>query len=286
MDDNWDLETWNQFERDLRESIDEADIPRRKRRDVQRHELTRRSLSQNEILRPQQSLDSRMTHSTPSTPTHVRTMDNCFGKFDGVSYDLSGLSPVQALAKISAAKMLTTVRVGHPQEDPTMAVARPRLSEINRKGFLTNDSQMGKKEVREDNLKMQRSYIQGVMSKRSAEYFRQAMSFEDSVVVLVEPSDAQRRQGSDGMVIPVTYIGNSFCTNTPVTSLNDFDIIIYNILPEIKSIVSDERCFELVRHDAMRVEVVDTTWGRPFWLFDKVSEVLDRVNEDLSRTNS
>ena len=64
-------------------------------------------------------------------PTLLRKVDNCFGRFDGVSYDMSGLSPVQAFAKLSAVKMLTTARVGDEEEDLTMAEARSRLSEIN-----------------------------------------------------------------------------------------------------------------------------------------------------------
>lgn len=42
-------------------------------------------------------------------------------------------------------------------------------------------------------------------------------------------------------------------------------------LPELQSIImSDNTCYELVERDALVVHIVDTEWGRPFWLFDKI----------------
>lgn len=72
-------------------------------------------------------------------------ISRCFGKYGDVEVDDSNVSPVEALGKVSAMAMPTTERVGHPEADPTMTQARPRLSLINDKGDLTDDSQMGKK---------------------------------------------------------------------------------------------------------------------------------------------
>ena len=52
---------------------------------------------------------------------------------------------VGQIARLQAAAMPTTSRVGDPEEDETMASARPVLSRINALGFVTVDSQMGTK---------------------------------------------------------------------------------------------------------------------------------------------
>lgn len=229
--------------------------------------------------------DPRVTQSAPSTPTLLRKIDNCFGTFDGVAYDVSGLSPVQAFAKLSSVYMLTTTRVGHVREDPTMAEARPRLSEINRKGFLTIDSQMGKKEVKEHPVTVadypywQRSYVDGFMPRHLTRNFHQRMELEDSVVILIDdPHD--RRPLRIGGTISVTLDGDYFYTRIPVATSASFQESVDNVLPELSSIMSDKRCKELLRQDALNVRVVDMVWGRPFWLFDKISQVLDVVNDE------
>lgn len=228
--------------------------------------------------------DPRVTQSAPSTPTLLRKIDNCFGTFDGVKYDVSGLSPVQAFAKLSAVQMLTTARVGDVKEDPTMAEARPRLSEINRKGFLTIDSQMGKKEVKQyrrtgaDYPCWQRSYVDGFMPRHLTINFHQRMELEDSVVILIDaPHD---RPMEIGGTISVTLDGDYFYTRKPVATSAGFQESVQNVLPEVSSIMSDKRCQELLRQDAFNVRVVDMVWGRPFWLFDKISQVLDIVNDE------
>lgn len=43
--------------------------------------------------------------------------------------------------------MIISDRVGVPDEDETMVEARPNLHQINRRGRVTTDSQMGKDEV-------------------------------------------------------------------------------------------------------------------------------------------
>ncbi|CAN0334099.1 unnamed protein product, partial [Pylaiella littoralis] len=94
------------------------------------------------------------------------------------TYDCFGdqeLSPVQALGKLSAVAMLTTARVGLASEDPSMAQARQHLSEVNKRGLVTTDSQMGaKKQITHHSdghvlnpplTLWQRSYISGILAK-------------------------------------------------------------------------------------------------------------------------
>lgn len=85
-----------------------------------------------------------MSSPRRSSRIALRDIDACFGSFDGDRYDVSGLSPVQALGKLSAVAMLVTDRVGDPQEDVTMSQAKPILSKINKEGLVTTDSQMGR----------------------------------------------------------------------------------------------------------------------------------------------
>lgn len=96
---------------------------------------------------------------------------NCFGNFNGNNYDVSRLSPVQALGKLSADTMMISDRVGDPDEDETKVQARPYLSEINRRGLVTTDSQIGRDEVLqnvngENYRHKQRSYVSGVLPRR------------------------------------------------------------------------------------------------------------------------
>lgn len=232
--------------------------------------------------------DPRVMQSAPSTPTLLRKIDNCFGKFDGVAYDVSGLSPVEAFAKLSAVQMLTTARVGDVEEDPTMAEARPRLSEINQKGFLTINSQMGKKVVKRHRRtgeyypSWQRAYVDGLMPRHMTDEFHERMELEDGVVILVDVPHYHdyRNHRIFEKKISVTLDGDYFYTRKPVAVSEPFIETIQSVLPDVESIVSDEKCERLVREDAMNVRVVDMIWGRPFWLFDKISEVLDIVNDE------
>jgi hypothetical protein len=55
------------------------------------------------------------------------------------------IKTIEELAKLSGSLMKTTARVGAPDEDASMAKARPRLAKINTR-FITTDSQMGLKQ--------------------------------------------------------------------------------------------------------------------------------------------
>lgn len=161
--------------------------------------------------------------SPPRSPrrsklVRFQSTKDCFGRFDGNDFDVSGLSPVEALAKVSAVAMLTTERVGEPREDASMAQARPRLSEINKRGFLTLDSQMGKKEVMqhgitgEDVLYRQRCYVEGFLPKHLGDEFKRRMHLEDGVMIFMEPPGPE--PPGWGPRVPVTGSDHHFDSNT------------------------------------------------------------------------
>lgn len=41
-------------------------------------------------------------------------------------------------------------------------------------------------------------------------------------------------------------------------------------------------CNKIVEDDAMMVQIADAVWGRPFWLFDKIKDVLDETIASIS----
>ncbi len=208
-------------------------------------------------------------------------INRCFGSFEGETFDVAGLSPVQALGKVSAMKMLITERVGDSEEDETMKQARPRLSEINSRGLLTTDSQMGKKEVLKDPKDgsyypyWQRAYVEGVMPRHLARKFHQHMEIVDGVVVFSgAPVDADVYVDH---YVPVTVDGDRVYTRAPMAPVPKIDDI--EVLPEVQTILRHSTCKELLTKDAIIMRVVDTIWGRPFWLFDKIIEVLKGLDQ-------
>ena len=201
---------------------------------------------------------------------------NCFGIFDGNNVDLSGLSPVQALGKVSAIAMLTTERVGRVTEDSTMAQARPRLSRINERGLVTFDSQMGVKEGSGSELHWQRSYVVGMLPRQLARKFMNRMRLVDGVTLYVNEFK-NIPFNMDLQFVPVTRYGDEMHTSVPMTSVPFEE---GELLPAVESIMHERTCRELVKDDAIRVAVVDTVWGRPFWLFEKISDVLDEVHSE------
>lgn len=129
--------------------------------------------------------------SSPRQSSRLRSQDlrNCFEIFNGNSIDVSDPSPVEALGKVSALAMLTTERVGN-HEDPLMSQARPRLSEINTRGTVTTDSQMGKKEIvrisdGRDIVEWQRSYVTGLLPRHLGDKFEEKMTKVDGVIFFV-----------------------------------------------------------------------------------------------------
>lgn len=216
-----------------------------------------------------------------------RFIQPCFGSFDDTTFDTSGLSPVQSFGKLCALAMLTTGRVGLAEEDPSMSQARPLLSVINKKGLVTADSQMGKDETirrfRDGHAirVRQRSYVTGIMPRHMERMFLRKMFPVDGVIIYTgKPAPAHEWKPGDEEVeeyrIPVSSYNDEYPTSVPMATeqFNDMEF-----LPEVQRIMSVPHCRRLVEEDAMVVNVVDTVWGRPFWLFEKIAEVLQEVNE-------
>ena len=209
---------------------------------------------------------------------------NCFG-----DHGAEELSPVQALGKLSAVAMLTTARVGN-QEDPSMAQARPHLAEVNKRGLVTTDSQMGaKKQITHHFFEghvlnppvthWQRSYILGILPKGFGDKFKEKMGLVDGVDFFIG------RHGHDPPHASTHYINvtmehqNSdpeFDAAVPMAT-STLGYSLSGLLPEVKDVVQSDTCVNIVKEDALLVNIVDLVWGRPFWLFEKVKEVLDEV---------
>lgn len=218
---------------------------------------------------------------------HRQHIYDCFG-----NHGPEELSPVQALGKLSATAMLTTARVGDPMEDPSMAQARPHLAEINERGIVTTDSQMGKKELithRFDNgqplvppvTQWQRSYILGIMPVGLYEEFSKKMRLIDGVDFFIGvPGESPPEQFIHYINVTMLQQGPEdepdFFTNVPMTT-NTLEEPLLNLLPEVAHVMQSSACKEIVQNDALIVHVVDLIWGRPLWLFDKVKEVLQDI---------
>jgi hypothetical protein len=197
------------------------------------------------------------------------------------------VSTVAQVAKLSASKMLTTGRVGDQSEDASMAQARKILSKINALGFVTTDSQMGKKSEYDSifekgfvGVMWQRGYVTGFMSREKAHAFALGMDLVGGVAVDVRecakkpPTDKERKSGYR---IPVTRSSTKegeflLETHMPMMSL-PFEYMWVNLLPET-GLSSDKGAMRRVEPQVVQVDIVDMQWGRPMWLFKTVVEVL------------
>lgn len=213
-----------------------------------------------------------------SSRIHERDMTDCFSTFDGENVDVSNLHPVEAFGKLSAMAMLVTQRVGDPEEDASMSQARPRLSLINDRGLVTYDSQMGVKRVitsaidGSDVTHWQRSYIMGVIPGGMGEVFKQQIDLVDSVAMhMVEPEAYETESTYE---VPVTRYDDEMHTNVPMGGNLSLVEAKLNFLPEVKSILDNKNCSRIFEEEALIVQIVDMVWGRQFWLFDKISEIL------------
>ncbi len=217
---------------------------------------------------------------------HRQHIHDCFG-----NHGSEELSPVQALGRLSAVAMLTTARVGDG-EDPSMAQARPHLSGINEKGIVTTDSQMGAKKLvthRADNgepivppvTKWQRAYIRGMIPEGLYEEFSNKMRLIDGVDFFIGvPGESPPDQFIHYINVTMYQQGPEdepdFFTNIPMAT-ETLEEPLLNLLPEVSHVLQSSACQELVQNDALLVNIVDLVWGRPFWLFEKVKQVLDEV---------
>jgi hypothetical protein len=174
-----------------------------------------------------------------------------------------------------AALMLTTSRVGDPEEDPTMKKARPLLAAINRLGLITTDSQMGV-------ARKQRAYVLGLATREVAARLQQALQETDAVIVLVFPHGESTPDGLTdfGLThmprLALTLCGAPSltpCTQMPLGACQNFSEQWGNLLPELRDEIqalapnAQRRLKRECQRDSVQFCVVDTMWGRPMWLF-------------------
>lgn len=209
---------------------------------------------------------------------------DCFG-----DHGAEELSPVQALGKLSAVAMLTTARVGDVDEDASMAQARPHLSEVNKRGLVTTDSQMGAKKqvthhfyghvLNPPVTQWQRSYITGILAKDLGHKFAQKMRLVDGVDFFIGLHGHDPPHALTHFIKVTMHHQNDdpeFHTSVPMAT-STLGYSLSGLLPEVQHVVQSDTCMKIVEEDALLLQIVDLVWGRPFWLFEKVKEVLDEV---------
>ncbi|CAM9100624.1 unnamed protein product [Sphacelaria rigidula] len=185
---------------------------------------------------------------------------------------------------------IIVVNDGDVTEDASMAQARPHLSEVNSRGLVTTDSQMGAKKqvthhfdghVLNPPLTLwQRSYVSGILAKGLGRKFEQKMRLVYGVDFFIGLHDAHFPFSSIHYIEVTMYRQGDgepdFSTSAPMAT-QSLDYSLRCILPEVKHVMQSDTCKRIVEDDALHVEIVDLIWGRPFWLFEKVKEVLDEV---------
>lgn len=187
---------------------------------------------------------------------------------------------VAEVAALSAKAMITTVRVGDPEEDGSMVVMRPVLSQINLHGFVTIDSQMGLKEV---NM-WQRAYVSGFISKRCAAAILTQLRRQDGLLVLTFPHGESMPPNVEDFAfahmpwVPLTLSGKDLkvVTRQPLGAAQTWSSMWGCLLPEV-NLKKDWRSRDHVMRDAVQLFVVDLTWGRKTWLFGKILKVLQTL---------
>lgn len=179
---------------------------------------------------------------------------------------------VKDVAKLSAKHMLTTTRVGDPEEDETMKAMRPSLAKINDLGLVTTESQMGVKEKNH----WQRAYICGFVSKADADRLFNKLDLVDGLVVLIGPHGKDSDPwNSTAPRLSLTRDGKDFrpVTRHPLANTSSFEYHWSNMLPET-GLCEDKVAMRAVAKDSVDFFAMDGTWGRKTWLFRKVIEAL------------
>ena len=190
------------------------------------------------------------------------------------------------LARASSVLMLTSDRVGEIEEDESMKIAKPILSKINAFGFVTEDSQMGKKEkinLKDNKIgdKWQRSYISGIMDRNIYKEFELKMDLIGETFILIKQHCEMYSEHSNP--ISVTRVSNqdgSFPTTTRCwTECESIYPQWINLLPDLgDEILDDMELMEQIEDEVVYVGITDMTWGRPLWLFETVHKVLSEIN--------
>lgn len=186
---------------------------------------------------------------------------------------------VGQIARLQAAAMPTTSRVGDPEEDETMASARPVLSRINALGFVTVDSQMGTKGGG-GYTHWQRAYVSGFVASSVAKRFVRAMNAADGVLVLAFPHGEEQPEAGKAFAmkrmprVSLTIEARlDTATSHPLAVAQPFSSMWAALLPEL-GLRGDGASMKAVAADATQVFVVDMVWGRKTWLFKTVQRCL------------
>jgi len=193
------------------------------------------------------------------------------------------ISNFKELAEASSSLMLTSDRIGAITEDESMKVAKPILSKINSLGFVTDNSQMGKKEkinLKDNKIgdKWQRSYISGIMSRNIYKEFELKMDLIGETFLLIKPHCEMYSEHSNPIsVTRVSKQDGSFETTT--RNWTDCDSIYpqwINLLPDLgDEILDDMKLMEEIEEEVVCVRITDMTWGRPWWLFETVHKEIN-----------
>ena len=180
---------------------------------------------------------------------------------------------VRQIAILSANAMLTTSRVGDPDEDESMASVRNVLSKINSLGFVTIDSQMG----HASDGHMQRAYVLGFMANKMVPSFIDRVLLDDDLLCLSFPHGEKCPPGynSYGLKtmprLALTLEGNPLkpVTQQPIGAAMSWGEAWSNLLPEL-GLRNNYSARAAVMKDAAIVFVADMKWGRPKWLFGHI----------------
>lgn len=102
------------------------------------------------------------------------------------------------------------------EEDPTMLKHVPILAEINRHGFITNNSQAGRKNGKQDWDLWERAYLNGFMLQSEAVSFIKEMALHtDKVAQVLHPTTDQATLDlTSALNVPLTLEKNKEKTET------------------------------------------------------------------------
>jgi hypothetical protein len=165
------------------------------------------------------------------------------------------------------------------EEDPTMLKHVPILAEINRHGFITNNSQAGRKYSYMDEMDKQRydhcerAYLEGFMLQSKAALFIKEMALHTDKVAHILHSTTDK-----------TTLDLPSSLNTPVTVENE------RTRTHMPNIVSDATWHRLRKQSHINkserivwVSCYDLTWNRsavgPKGLFKEVLKILKKIED-------
>jgi hypothetical protein len=198
----------------------------------------------------------------------------------------AGDSPVQKLGKKQAEILSNSTRFKADDSHDMPKNALNLLADINKKGFVTIDSQIGlRKQVTASYLypgfesdTWQRSYIIGIMSVNVVEEFKKIIALEDGIICNAFYMLPSKGKGipDDTQFVPVTLYttpeGVSYHSQVPHFPEN-FSGISSNFLPEVEELLTKQDLKE-IEADTVFVQVIDTVWQNNLQLFFTVAGIL------------